>query len=302
LSVDRLINVLVTVTLIEMMVATGLSVTLNDLVGVARRWGLFARAALSNYLFVPAATVALLILFHPHPMVSAGFLTLAACPGAPYGPPFAAIAKGNVPVAVGLMAILAGSSAILAPLLLIYLLPLVLKNEALAVDAGKIAGTLVFIQLLPLCFGLALRRWLPPLADRLQKPAISLSKLLNITVVSLILLVQFPLLAEIRPRGWIGMLALLVSSWIVGWLLGGRDRGVRRTMTLTTSMRNVGVGLVIASGAFPGTPAVTATLAYGLFAVIGSLLFAKVWGRHSARGCATEIKAADSPGEYSVQF
>ena len=50
-------------------------------------------------------------------------------------------------------------------------------------------------------------------------------------------------------------------------------------MTLTTAWRNVGVGLVIAAGAFPGTAAVTATLVYGLFAVVGSLLLASWWGR-----------------------
>jgi BASS family bile acid:Na+ symporter len=50
-------------------------------------------------------------------------------------------------------------------------------------------------------------------------------------------------------------------------------------MTLTTSLRNVGVGLVIASAAFAGTPAVTATLAYGLFGVVGSLLLALGWAR-----------------------
>jgi BASS family bile acid:Na+ symporter len=297
LSIDRLINVLVTLTLIEMMVAIGLSVTLTDLVGVARNWGLLARAALSNYVLVPAVTAVLLVLFRPHPMVCVGFLILAACPGAPYGPPFAAIAKGNVPVAVGLMAILAGSSAILAPLLLLYLLPLVSENEMLSVDAGKIVRTLLFTQLLPLCFGIALRQWRPPLADRLQKPAISLSKLLNITVVGLILFAQFRLLADIRPRGWMGMLALLVSSWIVGWPLGGSDGVVRRTMTLTTSMRNVGVGLVIASGAFPGTAAVTATLAYGLFAVIGSLVLAKVWGQRPVPGDRMAVLSADLPNE-----
>src|SRR5262245_45265784 len=102
---DQLINVLVTITLIEMMVAMGLGVTLVDLAGVAGNWRLVARAALANYLCVPAATVGLLVLFDAQPMVAAGFLILAVCPGAPYGPPFTAIAKGNVPVAVGLMVI-----------------------------------------------------------------------------------------------------------------------------------------------------------------------------------------------------
>ena len=45
-------------------------------------------------------------------------------------------------------------------------------------------------------------------------------------------------------------------------------------MMLTTSLRNVGVGLVIANGAFAGTPALTAVLAYGLLEVCGSLLVA----------------------------
>jgi BASS family bile acid:Na+ symporter len=54
-------------------------------------------------------------------------------------------------------------------------------------------------------------------------------------------------------------------------------------MALTTSLRNVGVGLVIAAGNFAGTAAVTATLAYGIFEIIGSLLLALAWGRQGAR-------------------
>ena len=56
----------------------------------------------------------------------------------------------------------------------------------------------------------------------------------------------------------------------------------RKAMTLATSLRNVGVGLVIATGAFAGTPAVTATLIYGLFEVLGSLLLALWWRRRSS--------------------
>jgi BASS family bile acid:Na+ symporter len=279
--IDRLINILVTITLIEMMVAIGLGVTFADLMGVARNWRLVVRAALANYVCVPAAAVGLLLLFHAHPMVAAGFLILAVCPGAPYGPPFTAIAKGNVAVSVGLMAILAGSSAILAPLLLHFLLPMLSGDDSLSVDVTRIAGTLLVTQLLPLCAGVAVGHWRPLLAGRLQKPANRLSKVLNLVVVGLILVVQFHLLTEIRLRAYVGMLALLIASWVAGWLLGGLESGSRKAMTLTTSLRNVGVGLVIATGAFAGTPAVTATLVYGLFEVIGSLLLALWWVRQT---------------------
>src|SRR5262249_6315412 len=74
MTADQLINVLVTVTLVEMMAAVGLGVSLADLVGVAKQWRLVARAALANYVCVPAATVGLLLLFDADPMIAAGFL------------------------------------------------------------------------------------------------------------------------------------------------------------------------------------------------------------------------------------
>jgi BASS family bile acid:Na+ symporter len=158
MSADQLINVLVTVTLIEMMVAIGLSVSIADLVDVARDWRLLTRAALANYVFVPLAAIGLLLLFHAQPTVRAGFLILAVCPGAPYGPPLTAIAKGRVAVAVGLMVILAGTSAVVAPLLLGLLLPLMAGAQPLAVDAARMVITLLATQLAPLAVGLHPRR------------------------------------------------------------------------------------------------------------------------------------------------
>lgn len=271
---DRLINVLVTITLIEMMIATGMGVTFGVLADVSRNWRLLVRAVLANYVCVPAATAGLLLLFDPHPMVVAGFLILAVCPGAPYGPPFTAIAKGNVAVAIGLMAILSGSSAIIAPVFLRYLLSLLTPEQPLQVDATKIIVTLLATQLVPLCVGVNLRQWRPKLADRLQKSAVLVSKVLNLLVVVLILFAQCHLLQEIRPRGFLGMFVLLIASWAAGYSLGGPASDTRSAMTLTTSLRNVGVGLVIATGSFAGTPAVTAVLAYGILEILGSLLLA----------------------------
>ena len=70
---------------------------------------------------------------------------------------------------------------------------------------------------------------------------------------------------------------------IIGWLAGGPGRAGRRTMALSTSLRNVGVGLVIVSGNFAGTPAVSAALAYGIVEVLGSLLVAFWWGSSTRR-------------------
>jgi BASS family bile acid:Na+ symporter len=117
MTTDHFIKILVMITLIEMMAAIGLTVKLED-IGQTARPALLMRAAIANYACVAIVTVALLLWFAPPPIVSAGFIIVAVCPGAAYGPSFTAIAKGNVAVAVGLMVILTGSSAICAPLLL----------------------------------------------------------------------------------------------------------------------------------------------------------------------------------------
>jgi len=131
----------------------------------------------------------------------------------------------------------------------------------------------------PLALGLAIRHRRPALAERLQGPAGLLSKLLNLAVIALILATQWHTLAAIRPRGFLGMFLLLSASLICGWLLGGMAKDGRRAVTLTTAVRNSGVSLVIVTAAFPGTPAVTAVLAYGLCGLLGSLALALVWGR-----------------------
>jgi BASS family bile acid:Na+ symporter len=274
-----LINVLVTLTLIEMMVTIGMGVAVADVVAVARNWRLIGCAALANYVCVPATALGLLLLFHSNPLVSAGFLIVAVCPGAPYGPPFTGIARGNVPVSVGLMVILAASSALMAPLLLSILLPLMAGDESLHVDAVKMIVTLLVTQLLPLSAGLALRRWRPALADKLMRPAKLLGTVLNLVVFGSILVLQFGMLMEIRLLAFAGMLALVGVSVAAGWLLGGPDSGNRRAMVMATSVRNVGVSLVIVTSSFPGTAAVTAATAFAIFQTIIMALVALGWGR-----------------------
>jgi BASS family bile acid:Na+ symporter len=197
------------------------------------------------------------------------------------------IARANVPAAIGLMVVLAGSSAIVSPALLHLLLPWVSGGEAPHMDLMAMLTVLLSTQLLPLLLGLLVKHWRPQLVDRLLGPFELVSKVLNLCVAALILGSQFHMLTEIRIKGFVGMLVLLVATLVIGWLAGGPGRDDRRTMALTTSLRNVGVGLVIATGNFAGTPAVSAALAYGIVEVFGSLLVALSWGRSHLAARAT---------------
>jgi BASS family bile acid:Na+ symporter len=275
---DQIIGILALVTLVEMMVSVGLGTSVCDFVNAATDWRLIARAVLANYVLVPAVTVGLLLLFRAPPMVAVGFLILAVCPGGPYGPPYTAIAKGNAGAAAGLMVILVGTSALISPALLRAFASPLAGDRPLNIDVARMSLTLVFGQVLPLLVGLALSRWRPRLAGRLVAPARHGATLLNVAFLALVLTAQYRLLLQIKPLAWVGMLTLLVASAVIGWTLGGPAAGDRKAMALTTAVRNNGVGMVIATGAFPGTAAVTAAMIYGLVGFLGSLLLALGWG------------------------
>jgi BASS family bile acid:Na+ symporter len=172
------------------------------------------------------------------------------------------------------MIVLAGSSVIVAPIALRCLLPLVPGSDPLVIDFSRIAITLLLTQFLPLCLGVAVRHYWPTVAERIHKPANSLSKILNLFTVGLILVVQFGMLTEIRPRGFVGMVVLLLVSWTAGWLLGGPTSQTRKALAVTTSLRNFGVGLVIVTSTFQGTPAVASVVAYGLISLLGTIVLA----------------------------
>jgi BASS family bile acid:Na+ symporter len=279
MTIDSIVNLLAMVTLFEMMVTIGLGVAVAEVVAIARDWRAVACAGLANYVIVPLAALGLLLLFHAAPLVAAGFLIAAVCPGAPYGPPFTGMAKGNVALAVGLMTLLAGSSALLAPLLLRLLLPFASGDAQVQIDVAKMIGTLLGAQLLPLGVGLFLRHRHPALADRLQKPGQRLTVLLNLVLLAIILTVQFDTLIAIPPRAFAGMTAFVAVGLAAGWLLGGPGQAERTAMAMATAVRNVAVTLVIAMASFPGTPAVTAATAFGLFQTILVALAALAWGR-----------------------
>ena len=213
------------------MVATGLGVSFGDLAGVVKNAGLLARAALANYVLVPTVAILLLYLFQTDPMVSAGFLLVAVCPGAPFAPPLTAMAKADVQVSVGLMVILAASSAILAPILLRFLLPLMARGANLKIDMFKIVTTLLMTQILPLGVGMLVRSRLK-YAEKLQRPANLFSAILSFVVFAFIISLQYRTLAEIRWVGFVGLTLLILLCLAAGWIVGGQVIGIRRAVSL----------------------------------------------------------------------
>lgn len=282
MSMDRFINFFAIITLFQLMVTVGLGAKPAEVLALAHNWRIVTRAFLASYILVPAAAVGLLLWFNPPSMVAAGILVAVICPGAAYGPPMTSTARGNVNLSIGLMVLLAGFSAIIVPLFLKALLPVLAADPRMRIGAAKMIWMLVFSQFAPLFIGLVIRQRFPALANRMAGPSIGLSKLMNIALVGLILVVQFGSLVAIRISAYLGMVALIGFAFLTGWLLGGPQIEDRKTFALTTSVRNVGVALVILSTAFPGTPAVTSATTYMVVQTIVLVLVAVALGKYSS--------------------
>src|SRR5262249_26243307 len=156
-------------------------------------------------------------------------------------------------------------------------------SPPLGIDAITVVSTLLLAQFLPMCIGLAVRKWRPAWADKLRKPANTISMFLNLTLLTLILYVQQDMLLGLPLRAVFGMLPLVLAAVAAGWLLGMPGAANRTAMTMATAVRNVGVSLVIATGSFAGTEAVTSTTAFGIFQTLVMTLIALVWGRVASR-------------------
>jgi BASS family bile acid:Na+ symporter len=278
-----LVNLLTLVGLVAIMLSMGLKVTFAEVMASARQLRLVLLSLAANFVLVPVVAIGLRYLFAPHPMVSVGFLILAVCPGAPAGPPFATIAKGDVPYAIGQMVILSGLSAILSPVLLGLMLPRLLPDSDLSIDYLAIVRSLLVAQILPLLIGLAIHHWAPRLTERIAGPVGQFANFVLLGVLVLLLVKEHETLATIRLRGWTGMFFLLAASLGIGWLCGGPALATRKSLALTTAVRNAAVGLVIVSTNFADTPAVTAVVAYALVSIFATL------------GCAFLLAAVPRP-------
>jgi BASS family bile acid:Na+ symporter len=142
-------------------------------------------------------------------------------------------------------------------------------------------------QILPLAIGIGVRHKASKFAERVAKPLGLLANLMLVAVVILVLINQFETLAQIRLRGWIGMGLLLAASLAIGWLCGGPAAATRKSLALTTAVRNAAVGLAIVSNNFAGTAAVTAVVAYAFVSIFGSLGCALWMGAQARRPTST---------------
>lgn len=257
-----------------LMFQMGTSVTVLQIADSLKKGGIVWKSLAANLLLVPLVGFALLLLFDPKPILAAGFMTGVVFSGAPMAPTYNALAKGDGPLSIGLMFLLTLLSVGVSPLLLKVLMAGFSGADPLHVDYPKIMTVVTLGQLLPLSGGLALNRWKQAMVRRTARPIRFLNVGLLLAVCFVVIPVHWHGLIIFGWRALAGMAALFFASVITGWLMGGPGTKQRKALVFNTTIRNIPAAMAVASVSFPGSPAIAAVFAYGLFTVLGTLALA----------------------------
>jgi len=228
----------------------GLKSTRDDLLYLWRRPGLLVRSLVAVLVAMPVAAVLLTKAFDFRHTVEVVLVALAISPVPPLLPQKESKAGGRQSYGLGLMLFL-GLVAIVVVPLVIHLLERVFSRPFTA-DASAIARIVLIAVLLPIVAGMAVRAFMPLIADRLEKPMrlVANGLLLAGTVVLLVVSRQ-AIWAAVGNGTIFVLIAFVIVGLLVGHLLGAPEPEHSAVLALSTACRHPAIALGIAAANFP---------------------------------------------------
>jgi BASS family bile acid:Na+ symporter len=153
--------------LFAVMMAMGLSLTVDNFKIVLRRPKAILSGLAAQLLLLPALAIGFGILFKSPPVIAAGAIILAACPGGITSNAYVFASRADVALSVGLTAVASFITVISIPFLTLFALEMHLGQSAVpALPLGTMMWTLAQFTIIPVTLGMLLRHWRPELAKR----------------------------------------------------------------------------------------------------------------------------------------
>lgn len=176
--------------LIVIMIGMGLSLTLDDFRRVVKMPKAVLIGFLNQIILLPIIAFGLNKLFGVDPAIAVGVMILAACPGGATSNLITHLAKADTALSVTLTAINSLITIITIPLITTFALSAFLgENSTVEAPYGTIFSSLLVIILIPLSIGMAIRKYKPAFADRMDRP-VRIAGVVLITLVILGLLIR----------------------------------------------------------------------------------------------------------------
>jgi BASS family bile acid:Na+ symporter len=273
------IEYLVMISVFCMMLAVGLRTPFGQILDAGKQYRPLALGLVANFVVVPALFWLGLQWLPVSLHVKIAIIVMAAAPLAPMAPAFVGQAGGDAPYSVALMVFSALLCVPLTPLILAVCLPA--GPESVRLDALEIVRILLTAQLIPLCSGMAIRHARPVWTTRrLLRPVSNIGQVG--LVVSILLILAFGA-GQIIDLGLVAhgviALAVLASLFVGDRMMRLASPPMRRSLGMSTAIRNVALALLIVTANFQGTPAVPAVLVFGILSLVVGAVYGKLTGQ-----------------------
>jgi BASS family bile acid:Na+ symporter len=258
---NLLVTVLMPAGLSLMMLSLGLGLTPADFGHVARYPKAFAIGALSQFALLPAIAFTIGQLFSLSPDMALGLMILSLCPGGPTSNLMTRFGHGDVALSISLNGISSLAALFTMPILVAFFVSHFLGAAAPPIHLGSLGLSMLMLTTLPVAAGMALRRYLPRLADRLDAPLRKLSSILLVLLVVGALATNWSLFVESLPTLGPSVIFLGCSLLAVGLALAhfaALDRAQATAIAIDTGIQNAALGIAIGTliaGPGMGVPA-----------------------------------------------
>jgi len=263
---------------VSSMLSAGLTLSIQSLQAQFKSARLVVAALAANFVLVPLSAYVITRAFPVQQNAAIALLLLGTAAGAPLLPKLVEFARGNLALAVGLMALLMSGTIITMP----FVLPMILPGSR--ASAWSIAKPLLFVVLPALAAGLGTRAYREAFAVRIQ-PIFRLAS--NVTLVGVIVVAIAANISKVPGTGTFSAVVagtiFIFASFGIGYALGGPDADTRKVLALGTTQRSSSIAFLVAVENFRGSDVVDALAILVSLALIIQVALAFVLGRYSKR-------------------
>ncbi|MFI4928785.1 MAG: bile acid:sodium symporter family protein [Burkholderiales bacterium] len=248
MTLATLIPLAIQLSMATIIFCVALHAKFGDVVFLWRKPWLLLRSLLSMLVVMPVLAVAMAVQFDLHQAVEVALVASALSPVPPILPSKQIKAGGESSYVVGLLATTALVSIGYVPLAAALLGSAF--HRPVDVSPADVAKIVASSMLLPVLAGMAVRRFAPALALRLDRPLSILATGVLVAACVPILLKEWPdLLRMLGDFTLLAMAAFAAIGLAVGHWLGGPDPHERSVLAMATAARHPAVALAIAHNA-----------------------------------------------------
>jgi len=233
-----------------MMIAVGHGLTVTDLRRSVTDLRAVVTATLGQLILLPLIATVLVLVFNPAPVVIAGLVLVAACPGGTISNFYSCLARANSALSLTLTAVSCLLSFVTLPVLVAFGFRFWLDDQPeIEVPFTVLVVQLLFLVALPTFLGMILRRWRPDATDQRD---LALRRVSLIALVSLVVYIAADQRAAMASA--LGELALvavvftflaMAAGYSLAWVTG-RTSADRLTYLIEFPCRNLALALVVA--------------------------------------------------------